>query len=491
MLFNSIDFAIFLPIVFIFYWFITSRNLKLQNILILVADYIFYAWWDWRFLSLVITSSLIAFIFGKLSGQTDQKSKQKIYLIISILTNIGILVFFKYYNFFVASFVDAFKIFGVSFNPGTLKIILPIGISFYTFQALSYTIDVYYKKIKPTNDIISFFAYISFFPQLVAGPIERAINLLPQFQKARKFDLLAAKDGLRQILWGLFKKIVIADYCAVLVNEIFHNYSNLNSSTLILGAVLFAIQIYGDFSGYSDIAIGTARLFGFNLMRNFTFPYFAKNIADFWRKWHISLTTWFRDYLFLPVAYATSRKIKSEKVLKVKADIWIYLVALFVTWFVTGLWHGANWTFIIWGLLHGLLLFLYKITGKVRKRMFKALKINYKSSIIIFFEFCFTMIFVNITWIFFRATSINEAFSYLHQIFTTSILVFPEVYFRPVLAYSVVLFIVEYVQRNKEHALDFTNIRMPRILRWTIYVVIILFIFTYGGSQQQFIYFQF
>lgn len=301
MLFNSLDFAIFLPIVFVLYWFIVEKHLKIQNALIVVVSYVFYGWWDWRFLSLIIFSTLVDYLIGQKLRTENNQSKRKILLWTSILVNLGFLGFFKYYNFFLENFVSAFSTFGLQINANSIKIILPVGISFYTFQTLSYTIDVYRNKLKPTKDFIAFSAFVCFFPQLVAGPIERATNLLPQFYKQRKFDYDKAIDGLRQILWGLLKKMVIADNCAIYANNIFENYNTYNGSTLFLGALFFTFQIYGDFSGYSDIAIGISRLFGFELKQNFSTPYFSRDIAEFWRRWHISLNSWFRDYLYFPL----------------------------------------------------------------------------------------------------------------------------------------------------------------------------------------------
>ena len=335
MLFNSVDFAIFLPIVFILYWFVTNKNLKLQNFLIVAASYFFYACWDWRFLSLITFSIVVDYFMGILLGKEKNQRKRKILLWVSIIVNLGFLGFFKYYNFFVDNFIAAFSFFGQEIKPNTLNIILPVGISFYTFQTLSYTIDVYRRKFEPTKDFIAFAAFVSFFPNLVAGPIERATNLLPQFYKKRDFDYSKAVDGMRQILWGLFKKIVIADNCAEFANQIFNNSANMNGSTLVLGALFFTFQIYGDFSGYSDIAIGTARLFGFNLMRNFNFPYFSRDIAEFWRRWHISLSSWFRDYLYIPLGGS-------------RVGTWKKVRNIFIIFIVSGFWHGANWTFIAW-----------------------------------------------------------------------------------------------------------------------------------------------
>ncbi|MBC8488995.1 MAG: MBOAT family protein, partial [Bacteroidetes bacterium] len=341
MLFNSIEFVIFLPVVFFIYWFVLNKKSSYQNIFLLIASYVFYGWWDWRFLSLIIISSFVDFFVAQKIQKAHKVRNKKILLTISILINIGFLGFFKYFNFFVDSFVEAFAQIGIHLNPRTLNIILPVGISFYTFQTLSYTIDVYRGKLKPTKDIVSFFTFVAFFPQLVAGPIERAVNLLPQFYHKRAFEVNKAKDGMKQILWGLFKKIIIADNCAVYVEEIFSNYQIYPGSTLLLGSFFFAFQIYCDFSGYSDIAIGTARLFGFNIMRNFAYPYFSRDIAEFWRRWHISLSTWFRDYVYIPLGGSRGNNFN-----KIRNVIIIFVVS--------GFWHGADWTFIIWGLLNGL-----------------------------------------------------------------------------------------------------------------------------------------
>ena len=341
MLFNSIDFAIFLPLVFIFYWFVTNKNLQLQNFLIVASSYFFYGWWDWRFLSLILFSTIVDYLVGSQLKTEENNKKRKVLLWISIVMNLGFLGFFKYYNFFVDNFVTAFSFFGNEIQVNSLNIILPVGISFYTFQTLSYTIDIYRRKLEPTKDFIAFSAFVSFFPQLVAGPIERASNLLPQFYKKRTFDYTKAGDGMRQILWGLFKKIVIADNCAEYANTIFNNYEDQSGATLVLGALFFTFQIYGDFSGYSDIAIGTSRLFGFNLKQNFNFPYFSRDIAEFWRRWHMSLSTWFRDYLYIPLGGS-------------RGGIWMKIRNTFIIFIVSGFWHGANWTFIVWGMLNAL-----------------------------------------------------------------------------------------------------------------------------------------
>ena len=366
MYFNSLDFALFLLIVFILYWFVFKNKLKSQNIVLLISSYVFYSFWDWRFLSLILISTLADYFIGKALSKTNAQNHRKQLLYSSILLNLGLLCFFKYYNFFIDSFTTAFSFFGQTISVNSLNIILPVGISFYTFQTLSYTIDVYRKKIEPSNNLINFAAFVSFFPQLVAGPIERAAHLLPQFSIKKQFTFANGRAGLRQILWGLFKKIVIADQCAKYVDVIFNNVDDYSGSTLFLGAVLFSFQIYGDFSGYSDIAIGTARLFGFNLKQNFAFPYFSKNIKVFWSRWHISLTTWFRDYLYIPLGGNRKSKL-------------ITLRNIFIVFVVSGFWHGANWTFIIWGIIHAIFFIPYYFSNKktaIKNNKYKALGLN-------------------------------------------------------------------------------------------------------------------
>ena len=478
MLFNSIEFAIFLPIVFILYWFVANKKLKYQNLLIVIVSYIFYGWWDWRFLSLIILSSFVDFWVGlKLSNETGEK-KRKYWLYVSIFTNLSILGFFKYYNFFIGNFVSAFSFLGINFDPFTLQIILPIGISFYTFQTLSYSIDVYRKKLQPTHDIIAFFAYVSFFPQLVAGPIERATNLLPQFFKTRVFEYSKAVDGMRQILWGLFKKIVIADNCAKYANEIFNNYTEYSGSTLLLGGILFAFQIYGDFSGYSDIAIGTARLFGFNLMQNFAFPYFSRDIAEYWRRWHISLSSWFRDYVYYPLGgsrVGTAKKVRN----------------VFIIFVVSGFWHGANWTFIAWGFLNAvyfLPLLLFKRNRKNLDTIAEGKLFPGFREIIQLFS---TLVLVLFAKILFRSRTISDAINYSAGIFSKSLFTFPEVFPTMVLVLLLIFIMVEWIQREKSYALNLDGVKLPKLARVAIYYSIIFSILWLGGDQQEFIYFQF
>ena len=482
MLFNSIDFAIFLPIVFILYWFLTNKNLKLQNLLIVVASYLFYGWWDYRFLLLILFSTIVDYSVGIGLLKQENKTKRKILLGTSILVNLGFLGFFKYYNFFLDNFITAFSFFGTEIKANSLNIILPVGISFYTFQTLSYSIDVYKRKLEPTKDFIAFSAFVSFFPQLVAGPIERARNLLPQFYKKRTFDYSKAVDGMRQILWGLFKKIVIADNCAVFADQIFNNSHDYSGSTLVLGAIFFAFQIYGDFSGYSDIAIGTARLFGFNLMQNFAFPYFSRDIAEFWRRWHISLSTWFRDYLYIPLG--GSRGTNYFKIRNV-----------FIIFLVSGFWHGANWTFIIWGGLNALYFLPIMLLNKNKINTDVVAQGKHLPSVREVLSITLTFSLTTIAWIFFRAEDIHHAISYLSDIIHPSILTLPELITPKLeMIYTLlcifILLLFEWMNRDKIHALDIANYNKSN--RWVLYLIIIIMIITFGSfNQNSFIYFQF
>ena len=487
MLFNSIDFAIFLPIVFIIYWFVTNKNLKLQNFLIVAASYLFYGWWDWRFLSLILFSTIVDFTVGHQLKNEENLIKRKVLLWTSILVNLGFLGFFKYYNFFLYNFITAFSFFGTEIKANSLNIILPVGISFYTFQTLSYTIDVYKRQLEPTKDFIAFSAFVSFFPQLVAGPIERATHLLPQFYKKRTFDYSKAVDGMRQILWGLFKKIVIADNCAEYANMIFNNSSDYSGSTLVLGALFFTFQIYGDFSGYSDIAIGTSRLFGFDLMRNFNFPYFSRDIAEFWRRWHISLSTWFRDYLYIPLGGS-------------RGGTWVKVRNTFIIFIVSGFWHGANWTFIVWGALNAVYFLPLLLTNNNRNNLETIAKGKFFPSIK---EFLFMLLTFGLTvfaWVFFRAENIGHAISYILDIISPSILSMPYIIEEgsgvPILPKTILLLIgvfvfIEWLGREHQFAIQNLGVKWKPLIRYGIYYAIIFSILWFGGKEQQFIYFQF
>jgi len=483
MLFNSIDFAVFLPIVFILYWFIINKNLRWQNFLIVVASYLFYGWWDWRFLSLILFSTLVDYTIGVLLDDEENKTKRKLLLWISILVNLGLLGFFKYYNFFLDNFVNAFSFFGYKINAQGLNIVLPVGISFYTFQTLSYTIDVYKKKLQPTKDFIAFAAFVSFFPQLVAGPIERATHLLPQFLKKRTFDYDKAVDGLRQMLWGFFKKIVIADNAAQLANEIFNNSSNFSGSTLFLGALFFTFQIYGDFSGYSDIAIGTSRLFGFDLKKNFNFPYFSRDIAEFWRRWHISLSTWFRDYLYIPLGGS-------------RGGVWMKIRNTFIIFIVSGFWHGANWTFIFWGLLNAIYFLPLLLLNKNRINTNTIAEGRFFPSVKEFIQMSVTFGLTVLAWVFFRAENINHAFNYLSTIFSRSLFTFPNFPKMGDALKTIILIIIfiliEWFGREEEYAIAKIGNGWNRVYRWVWYSFIIFLIMFYmKTTETPFIYFQF
>lgn len=482
MLFNSIEFLIFLPIIFLLYWFVTNKNLKIQNGLLLVASYVFYGWWDWRFLFLIAFSSFVDFCVGIGLKNESRINRRKLYLAISIVVNIGFLMLFKYYNFFADSFVDAFTLLGKDFEASRLNIVLPVGISFYTFQTLSYSIDVYKRKLEATKDFVAFFAFVSFFPQLVAGPIERATNLLPQFYNKRDFDYRKAVDGLRQILWGLFKKMVIADNCARVANNVFENYTDLSSIPLIIGAVFFAFQIYGDFSGYSDIAIGTSRLFGFNLMKNFAFPYFSRDVGEFWRRWHISLSTWFRDYLYIPLGGSRVSRIKQIR-------------NTFIIFLVSGFWHGANWTFMAWGFLNAIYIIPLMLANSNRKHIDTIADNKILPSIKEFISILTTFSLTTLAWIFFRSNTIKEALYYLVRIFTKFEFINPSNVIdgleKKVIFFIVILLIIEWVNRGKEHALTLSYSNKYRLARWLGYYSLLLLILSFGGKHQEFIYFQF
>jgi len=484
MSFNSIDFAIFLPVVFILYWFVFNRDLRLQNLLIVGASYLFYGWWDWLFLSLLVVSSLVDYFVGRGLRSQEDPGKRKALLAISVCVNLGLLGFFKYFNFFAASFADAFSLFGIPFQASALRIVLPVGISFYTFQTMSYTIDVYRRQLEPTDDLIAFMAYVSFFPQLVACPIERATNRLPQFYAERRFDYSKAIDGSRQILWGLFKKIVIADRCAVYANLIFDEAGSFSGSTLVLGAFFFAFQIYGDFSGYSDIAIGTARLFGFDLMKNFSFPYFSRDIAEFWRRWHISLSTWFRDYLYIPLGGSkgsVARRVRNT----------------FIIFLASGFWHGANWTFLAWGALNALYFMPLMFARKNRAHLGVAAEGRILPSFKELAQMAATFFLVLMGWVFFRADSIGAAVSYIGRIFSASLFSIPNFPDRRE-AFNTLFVIaafmaIEWAGRGGAYAIERLGRGWRRPFRWAFVYGLVACVYWFGnfGQQIEFIYFQF
>jgi alginate O-acetyltransferase complex protein AlgI len=478
MLFNSIEFAIFLPIVFLLYWFGTKGNMKIQNILLLVSSYFFYACWDYRFLFLLIFSTLLDYFTGLKMHDAKSESMKKFWFWLSISVNLGFLGIFKYYNFFADSLADALSLVGFQADFWTLKVILPVGISFYTFHGLSYVIDIYKDRIKPERNFIDYSVFVSFFPLLVAGPIERATHLLPQIQRKREFNHNMAVDGLKQILWGLFKKVVIADNCAMYANMVFNNSTEYSGSTHVVAAIFFAFQIYGDFSGYSDIALGTARLFGIDLLRNFAFPYFSRDIAEFWRRWHISLSTWFRDYLYIPLGGS-------------KGGTWMRVRNTFIIFLVSGFWHGANWTFIVWGFLNALFIMPSILFSTNRANLDIVAQgrtfANLKEITAIVVTFALTVF----AWIFFRADNLTAAFHFIGEIFSASLFSKPEGITNSTVWLLIAFVIMEWLGREQQYAIAKTGLHWPKALRWVFYYVIIIVIFEFRGISQQFIYFQF
>ena len=482
MLFNSIHFAIFLPIVFLLYWFVFKSNLKSQNILLLVASYFFYACWDYRFLFLLIFSTLLDYFSGIKIAEVTKKAHKKFWFWLSICINLGFLGVFKYYNFFADSLKKSFSFLGVELELWTLQVILPVGISFYTFHGLSYVIDVYKDRIKSEKNFIDYSLFVSFFPLLVAGPIERATHLLPQIKKNRSFQLAEATDGLRQILWGLFKKVVIADGCAEFANLFLNNASDYHGLSLVAGAIFFTIQIYGDFSGYSDIALGTARLFGIDLLRNFSYPYFSRDIAEFWRRWHISLSSWFRDYLYVPLGGS-----KGGTGLKIRN--------MFIIFLVSGFWHGANWTYIIWGLLNALYMLPSILLNTNRNNLEIVAQGRFLPNVKEFFNVVLTFSLVVFAFIIFRANSMTHAFEYIQGICSKSILTIPEFYGKKMALittiYIFILFTVEWIDRESQFGLANKSLPKNKFFRWSLYYFLIGSIVYFSGKEVQFIYFQF
>lgn len=484
MLFNSVNFAIFFPIVFFIYWVVLKKNLKWQNIFLMLASYVFYACWDWRFVFLLAFSTFLDFICGLKIFDATTHQKKKLWLLICTLVNIGFLGFFKYYNFFIDSFQEFLQLFGLTPHLHTLQIILPVGISFYTFHGLSYVLDIYYGRIKPTRNIVDYSLFVSFFPLLVAGPIERATHLLPQVERPRTFSYSKAKDGVKQILWGLFKKVVIADGTAEFVDLAFDNTSDYSGWVLLVGAILFAFQIYGDFSGYTDIALGVARLLGFELLQNFKFPYFSRDIAEFWRRWHISLSSWFKDYLYIPLGGS-------------KKGLPTTIRNTFIIFLVSGFWHGANWTFLAWGGLHALYMMPLVIWRKNRQHIAVVAQGKCLPSFVDMGQMLLTFTLVVLAWVFFRAESMHHAFFYLSRIpesfFATSPLIVPSIKIKMIVYALMVCFmlLIEWKGREDRHALENLGNNWSRFFRLTFYYLIVIFLFLFAGGGQNFIYFQF
>jgi D-alanyl-lipoteichoic acid acyltransferase DltB (MBOAT superfamily) len=490
MLFTSFAFVVFVVILFLLYWLVLPTNLRFQNVLLLTASYVFYGWWNVHFLWLMGGSSLIAYWVGWQIGQSQKPQKRKFWLFLGVGSHLVVLFFFKYYNFFAANVALLATFFGKPFTDYSLHILLPIGLSFYSFQLIAYLIDVYKKDILPEKDVIVFFSFVSFFPQIVAGPIERAKHFLVQFHTKRQFEQGQATDGLRQILWGLFKKVVIADGAAAYSDMVFNPAVSYTGSTLLVGALFFSLQIYGDFSGYSDIAIGVAKLFGFRLSQNFAFPYFATNIADFWRRWHISLFTWLRDYVYIPLGGGNG-------------SLFSKIRNIFIVFFISGLWHGANWTFIVWGILNAIFFIAYLWCKKSKFRLFLMAENRIFLSVKPFAEMFITFTLVTFSWIFFRATDLLHAWVFIkkmylylfdNQSFQITIAIFNYLYGKTSIAFLLLILffiLVEWRGRTSTHALNRLGCRWRRPLRWIFYEVLLFVILIFAGKNQEFVYFQF
>lgn len=473
MLFNSLEFFLFLPVVFVLYWFVLNKSLKWQNALVLAASYFFYGWWSWAFMALLMASTLLDYLYGFGVAAVDRK-KAKLFLWLSVVNNLGILGVFKYYNFFALEVQQGLDLVGLQTNPYLLKVALPIGISFYTFHGMSYVFDIYRGQQKPVRNFIDYAVFVSFFPLLVAGPIERANHLLPQVQKARTFRYQQALEGCRLILWGLFKKVVIADSIAQVIDPIFAHYTDHSGLTLLLAAIGFSIQIYGDFSGYSDIALGTAKLFGFELLSNFRFPYFSRDVAEFWRRWHISLSSWFKDYLYIPLGGSRAGKFKAVR-------------NTFIIFLVSGFWHGASWNFIVWGFIHACGFLPLLLLNRNRKHLSEVVaQEQLLPSLKAFFQMLGTFTFVTFAWVFFRADTLTDATLYLQHIFAQG----PQngLQGKSILLWGALLLGLDWYLRHNERTL-----RVPtnRILRTAIYFAFALAVLLKLGSHQSFIYFQF
>jgi alginate O-acetyltransferase complex protein AlgI len=480
MLFNSLEFLLFLPVVFVLYWLIPSQKTVYRQVVLLAAGYFFYGSWDYRFLCLLLFSTLLDFFTGIRIAVASTKAKRKYWLWLSIAINLGFLGIFKYYDFFASSFASLLTAAGFRADPFLLHIILPVGISFYTFHGLSYVLDIYYDRIKPTRHFISYAVFISFFPLLVAGPIERATHLLPQVEKERPFVYERMTDGLRQLLWGFFKKVVIADACAIYVNALFDSPHAFSGSNMAIGVLFFSIQIYCDFSGYTDIAIGTARLFGFEVVRNFAYPYFSRNIAEFWRRWHISLSSWFRDYVYIPLGGSRGSKQQA-------------ITNIFVIFLLSGLWHGANLTFLAWGFLHACYFIPLFVFKKNRLHLDIADEGRPWPSFKNLLRISGTFLLVSLAWIFFRAENLDKAMEVFSVIGSSSFFTMPDTALAPLsLIILIILFMcMEWAGRTQPYAIASVGYRWPRPARLSFYYLLLAMIIYFSGQQQQFIYFQF
>ncbi|HEX8577354.1 MAG TPA: MBOAT family O-acyltransferase [Flavobacterium sp.] len=479
MLFNSLSFLLFLPVVFVIYWSVNRKNLNIQNFLLLGASYFFYACWDWRFLFLLLFSTALDYFTGIKMFEAQNQKSRKFWFWLSVSINLGFLGIFKYYNFFADSFATVLTTFGFHANLWSLQVILPVGISFYTFHGLSYVIDIYKRRIEPERNLVDYSLFVSYFPLLVAGPIERATHLLPQIKQRRIFNYNKAIDGICQILWGLFKKIVIADTCAIYANEIFEKYESVNSLTLLMGGIYFAFQIYGDFSGYSDIALGTSKLLGIDLLRNFNYPYFSRDIAEFWRRWHISLSTWFRDYLYIPLGGSRG----GSQLIKIRNTFIIFLIS--------GFWHGANWTFIMWGFLNSIYFMPLLLQNKNRKHIEIVAKGKGFPNLKEVIQMVATFFLTVLAWIFFRSHTVSQAFGYIRRLFSINLkggvqYLSVERYSIEILLLLAIFIFIEWISREEEHPFTGKLVNLKLIV-----IIMMLIVFGVYSTAADFIYFQF
>ena len=494
MLFNSTEFVLFFATVFIIYWSLPVTSARTRNFFLLMCSYVFYGWWDWRFLFLLVFVSLFNFAVGVWIQRNSGDRKGRSILVLGVMTNIAVLITFKYLNFLIQNVFYFLSFLGCREQTLGFSLVYPLGLSFYIFLSISYIVDVYHNKFPIPQRVTQVLLSFGFFPIVLAGPIQRPSLLLPQLSQNRDFNYEQACDGAKQILWGLFAKVVVADNCGVFVDQCFLDLNACSGSKLLLGAMAYSVQIYADFSGYSNIAIGVARLLGFELMRNFSHPYFSRSLIEFWKRWHMSLTSWIRDYVYLPLAYSVARKVESIRSTRIKHDTIVYVICVPLAWLLMGLWHGANYTYVIWGLIHAFFLILYRLSQRPRRILLRTFHISNNNAVLVAVEGILTMVIVTFAWIVFRANNLREAYSYLSKILSDSLYSFPsDVHGVTVvtIVLSVLFLFIEWLQRNKEHALQIEKKSTPLALRWAFYYAIVLAIIFFGGNHQPFIYSQF
>lgn len=483
MLFNSFEYLLFLPLVFVLYWFVFNRSLRLQNAFLVAASYFFYGWWSWKFLALLVLSTVLDYCFGFLVDSAD-KRRAKLFLWLSVINNLGILFVFKYHDFFVIQFQQALQGIGINTNPHILNWVLPIGISFYTFHGMSYVFDIYRGKLKPVRNFLEYGVFVAFFPLLVAGPIERANHLLPQIVVRRSFDFIQAVQGCRLILWGMFKKVVVADSLAGTVNDVFANHQDYNGLTLVVSAIAFSFQIYTDFSGYSDIALGSAKLLGFELLSNFRFPFFSRDIAEFWRRWHISLSSWFRDYLYIPLGGSRQGRYTAVR-------------NTFIIFLISGFWHGASWNFIIWGVIHAIGFTPLLLSNRNRRHVHDVVAQDGSlPSLRELWQMCSTFLFVTFAFVFFRIPDLGTALGFLKWIVTDIADDPSQLLKKPggasIFIYIIPLVLLDWWYRRDERILrTFKNRSLRTLFHIVLFLITLYHLAKPSQQDSTFIYFQF